>query len=76
MTDQNQTCNDINLKLAKISEVMGDAYYFLQIRDFVNIWQQQAHDGDPLAEEMMGVINTFYRLCKTAQDRTTNLIAM
>lgn len=68
----NQKCEEFNLKLAKISEVMGDAFYFIQIREFVHIWIQQEQEGDPLAEEMMNIIDTFYRLCKTIQDRATN----
>lgn len=70
MTDLNQTCEDFSLKLAKISEVMGDAFYFIQIREFVHIWIQQEQEGDPMVEEMMRIIDTFYRLCKTIQDRS------
>lgn len=54
-------------KLAKISEVMSDAYHFVYMRELVEDWQAQADVGHPLAIEMMATINRFHDLCLYAQ---------
>lgn len=55
-------------KLGEISEVMADAFYFVQMRDLVDVWQVRADAGDVTAQEMMKVINTFHRLCQVVKN--------
>lgn len=55
--------SQITRKLGLISEVMADAYHFMNMRTYVEEWDQMAKAGDPEAQEMIRVIETFHRLC-------------
>lgn len=60
---------EVSRKLSKISEVMADTYHFIMMRAFVEQWQREADAGSEDARAMIDVINTFYRLCVTVQER-------
>ena len=55
--------SDMSRKLARISEVMADGYLFLHMRELCEHWQDEADTGGQYAQDMMKVIDTFYRLC-------------
>jgi len=55
----------VTRKLGLISEVMADAYYFVNIRMHAEEWERQAATGNKDAQKMMEVIDTFHRLCST-----------
>lgn len=51
-----------NEKLASISLVMSDAYYFIRFRYHVELIEEKASQGDELAREFMKRLETMYRL--------------
>ena len=55
--------SEVSRKLGTISEVMADGYHFVNMRELVEQWHEQADAGDKMAKDMMKVIDTFHRLC-------------
>ena len=54
-------------KLAFISEVMSDAYYFVQMRGLMEQMENDAQCSDlrdaQSAEKILDIMNKFYNLC-------------
>lgn len=61
---------ETNLKLALISEVMADAYYFVHLRTIVESWEKEAEAGNELASDAMTMITQFYNLCRIVKDNS------
>lgn len=67
MTTLDFTPSEVSVKLAKISEVMSDAYYFVKLRAFAETWQIQADNGNMMAKDMLDAIDKVHRLCEVVQ---------
>lgn len=58
---------DMNTKLAEISEIMGDGYHFVHMRELALYMEKDAHQGDLDAQKILDIISQFHRLCIIAK---------
>lgn len=52
----------ITQKLSKISEVMSDGFYFIQLRDLMEKFERDMY-SDPDAAKLVQLVEQFHRLC-------------
>ena len=59
------TKNDLPQKLAKISEIMADGYYFAKLRFLLEGFKED----DIATIEIYDIVEKFYKLCKYVENK-------
>ena len=58
---------EITRKIAEISRIMSDGFLFVQMRFMLEQFEQMP--DDPAAQELLEMVNRFYRLCKHIEEK-------
>lgn len=58
----------LGAKLAEISLVMSDGYYFLKMRELLGSWQDASDLGDEDAKAAMLMVTRFHKLCSIVKN--------
>jgi hypothetical protein len=63
------TKQEIASELAEISRITSDATEFLKFRVLMEAMVSDAAKGDDAADELLGLVQNFYRLCRYVESR-------
>jgi len=58
---------EITRKISEISRIMSDGFLLVQMRFMLEQFEQMP--DDPAAQELLEMVNRFYRLCKHVEEK-------